>query len=100
MAYLLIVAIFSRVVSSPGSRQENSRVSSCSCHDQSTGHRYPVKYRSDGYETSVPEGPTLILHLLVEAEKSSSDTTIREGEVNKTIPVVILRDKLYSCHHT
>ena len=69
---------FSTVVSPPGSRQESSRVSSCSCHDQSTGHRYPVMYRSDGYETSVQEGLVLILRLLIQGAKSSSDTKIRE----------------------
>ena len=79
----LTVVKFSAVVSSPGSRQESSRVSSCSCRDQSTGHRYQVEYRSDGYETSVQEGPTLILHLLVQGEKSSSDTKIRECEVEE-----------------
>ena len=70
----LTVVKFSAVVSSPGSRQESSRVSSCSFRDQSTGRRYQVEYRSNGYETSVQEGPTLILHLLVQGEKSSSDT--------------------------
>lgn len=67
----LTVVKFSTVVNSPGSRQESSRVSSCSCHDQSTGRRYPVKYRSDGYETSVQEGPELILRLLTRRSKVS-----------------------------
>lgn len=65
----LTVVKFNTVVNSPESRQESSRVSSCSCHDQSTDHRYPVKYRSDGYETSVQEGPALIPRLLMEGAK-------------------------------
>lgn len=70
----LTLVKFTTVVISPGSRQESSRVSSCSCHDQSTDHKCPVEYRSDGYETSVQEGPALILRLWIEGAESLHDS--------------------------